>query len=94
MCGGCNLQQLGGIGEEFAGPHRVYLDLRRRLHVDLGVDLAGDRFSRLAPAREWSDTITRLDLVNSIVVGGTVGLGAANDPDIWRGGLKPLDAIR
>ena len=38
--------------------------------------------------------IARLNFVDGIVIGGTVSLGAADDPDIGRRGVDPLDITR
>jgi hypothetical protein len=40
-------EDLGGVGEELAGRHRVDLDLRRGLHVDAGIDGADRRLDGL-----------------------------------------------
>ena len=94
MCGGCSFEDLGGVGEELAGRHRIDLDLRRRLHVDAGIDGADHRLGGLAPARDRRDLVAGLDLVHGVVVGRPVGLGAADDPDIRRGRVDANHARR
>ena len=88
------LQDLGGVGEELAGRHRIDRDLRRRLHVDGGIDSADNRLGRLTPARQRRDLVAGLDRVHRVVVGGPVGLGAADDPDIRRGRVDANHARR
>ena len=66
-------------------------DLRRRLHVDARIDLHLGRLRLLAPLRQRRDLVAGLDLVNRVVVGRAVGLGAADDPDIRR---RRVDALR
>ena len=77
-------EQLRSIGEEFSGRHGIDLRLRRRFHIDGGVDLRLRCHGLLAPLRERSDLVACLDLVYGVVVRRAVGLGAANDPDIGR----------
>ena len=82
--GRVQLQQLGRVGEKLARRHLVDGELRRRLHVDGRIEPEGGRDRFLTPLRQRRNLIAILDLVNRIVVGGPVGLGAANDPDIGR----------
>ena len=74
-----------------SGRHGVDLRLRRRLHVDGGVDLHLRRHRLLAPLRQRRDLVAGLDLVHGVVVRRAVGLGAADDPDIGR---RRIDALR
>ena len=46
---------------------------------------------RLAPLGQRRDLVAGLDLVNRIIVRRTVGLGAADDPDIGR---RRADTLR
>jgi hypothetical protein len=64
-----HLQDLGGVGEELAGRHRVDLDLWRGLHVDTGIDGADHRLDGLTKARDRRDLEAGLDLVHGLVVG-------------------------
>ena len=58
----------------------------------LGIDLRpSGGFGVLAPLRQRRDLVAGLDLVDGVVVGRAVGLGAADDPDIGR---RRVDALR
>ena len=94
MCGGCNLRISAAVGEELGGRHGIDRDLRRRLHVDAGIDGGRHRLGGLAPARQRRDLEPGLDLIHGGVVGRSVGLGAADDPDIGRGRVDANDACR
>ena len=48
----------------------------------------------LAPVRQRRDLVAGLDLVDRVVVGRSVGLGAADDPDIGRRRVDANDARR
>ena len=59
-----------------------------------GSIVASSASGRFAPLREWRNLVAGLDLVHGIVVGGAIGLGAADDPDIGSGCVDALRVCR
>ena len=55
--GRLKLEQLGRVGEIFAGRHGIDLNLRRRLHVDARVDLDLDRLWAVLPHSDSGVTL-------------------------------------
>ena len=94
--GRMQFEQFRCVSEVLRSRHIVGLRLGRRLHIDIRVDLDLWWHRLLAPLRKRRDLVTGLDLVNGIVVGGTVGLGAANDEDIgrWRVDAREISRNR
>ncbi len=83
------LEQLGRIGEVFRRRHGIDLNLRRRFHVDGWIDLDLDRLGRPAPFGQRRNFEAGLNLVDRIVVGRPVGLGA---PDRSRRSVSELQS--
>jgi hypothetical protein len=88
------LEQFSGVGKEVACWHSIHLELRRGLHVHRWIRLKWNWFRRFAPSRQGRDFQTCLYLVNRVVIRWSIGLNAANDPDVGGRSVNALRVLR